>query len=173
MSDLQQKMSLMGAGSWMVDELIMPQPQYHSKWAGELQQMRSQMVGQPGRPLLWISIAAIDNGDPKHFKHNYLAPLMAGFHMPAMEIPLRNTTEVLKLAGLDSKDPNKTASVTYIMNTNPSYSLPPHLMAGVECKQIKVKSGDQAAFEKAVEAAYKEMLVRSGGKGFPLLLDRT
>ena len=144
MSNLQRKMSSMGAGwsrmgSWMVDELIMPLSSNHSKWAGELQRMRSYMVGQPGRPLLWISIAGISNGKPEHFKHNYLAPLMAGFHMPAMEIPLRNTTEVLKLAGLDSKDPNKTAGVAGSnMRTNPSYSLPPHLMAGVECKQIKV-----------------------------------
>ena len=34
----------------------------------------SRMVGQPGSSLLWISIAGIYLGDPKHFKHNYLAP---------------------------------------------------------------------------------------------------
>ena len=130
--------------------------------------MRSQLVGQPGRLLLWISIAGIDQGDPKHFKHNYLAPLMPGFHMPVMEIPLRNTSEVLKLAQLDSKDPNKTALVTN-MKTNPSYSLPPNLMSGIECREIKVKKNDNAGIERAVEAACKEMLVRSGGKGFPLL----
>ena len=155
----------------MVDELFMPEPKDHSKWAGELQQMRSHMVGQPGSPLLWISIAGIDKGDPEHFKHNHLAPLMPGFHMPAMEIPLRNTTEVLKLAGLDSKDVNKTADVGYATKTNPSYSLPPNLMAGIECRQIKVKKSDKAGIEREVEAACKEMLVRSGGKGFPLLLD--
>ena len=80
---------------------------------------------------------------------------MPGFHMPAMEIPLRNSTEVLKLAGLDSKDLNKTAGVTCSVSrmiTNPSYSLPPHLMAGVDCKQIKVKRGDQASIDKAVDA---------------------
>ena len=77
-SNLQQKMSSLGAGSWMVDELVMSDPKDHSKWAGELQQMRSHMVGQPGRPLLWISIAGISLGKPEHFKHNYLAPLMPG-----------------------------------------------------------------------------------------------
>ena len=35
------------------------------------------------------------------------ATLMPGFHMSVMEIPLRNTSEVLKLAGPDSKDANK------------------------------------------------------------------
>ena len=100
--------------------------------------MRSHMESQPCSPLLWISIAGISFGKPEHFKYNYLAPLMPGFHMPAMEIPLRNTTEVLKLAGLDSKDANKTVTVTGYMKTNPSYSLPPNLMAGVECRQIKL-----------------------------------
>ena len=170
MSDLQKKMRSMPAGSWMVDELVMPQPKDHTKWAGELQKMRSHMVGQPGSPLLWISIAGIYQGDPKHFKHNHLAPLMPGFHMPVMEIPLRNTSEVIKLAGLDLKNANKTAIVT-TMSTNPSYSLPPNLMSGIECRQIKVKKNDQAALEKAVEAACNEILVRSGGKGFPILFD--
>ena len=127
------------------------------------------MAGQPGRPRLWISIAGIYKGLPEHFKHNYLAPLMPGFHMPVMEIPLRNTTEVIKLAGLDSKDANKTAGV-YNMTTNPSYSLPPHLMSGIQCRQIKVKD-DYAEIKRAVEEACKEMLERTGGKGFPILLD--
>merc|ERR550532_2126477 len=134
--------------------------------------MKSHMEGQPGSPLLfWISIAGIPIGKPEHFKHNYLAPLMPGFHMPVMEIPLRYTRNTLKLAGLDSKDANKTAAVTSSMRTNPSYSLPPNLMSGIECRQIKVKQNDQAAVEKAVEAACNEILVRSGGKGFPILFE--
>merc|ERR1719507_1047028 len=172
MSNLQKKMRSMQAGSWMVDELIMPEPSRHTKWAGELKELRElqQMRSQPGSPLLlWISIAGIIDGKPEDFKHNYLAPLMPGFHMPVMEIPLRNTRNTLKLAGLDSKDANKTAVVTYGMNTNPSYSLPPNLMSGIECRQIKVKKNDNAELEKAVEAAYNEILVRSGGKGFPIL----
>jgi len=74
MSNLQKKMSSMPAGSWMVDELVMPHPKDHTKWAGELKQMRSHMVGQPGSPLMWISIAGINIGKPEHFKHNYLTP---------------------------------------------------------------------------------------------------
>merc|ERR1712152_81911 len=102
------------------------------------------MVGQPGHYLLWVSIARIHSGKPEHFKHNYLEPLMAGFHVPVMEFPPRNTKEVIKLAGLDSNNANKTTRVTTMMNTQPFYSLPPHLMSGVQCQQIKVKRNDDA-----------------------------
>merc|ERR1719210_332533 len=112
----------MPAGSWMIDELLMPEPSYHTKWAGELQKMRSYMVGQPGHYLLWISIAGIYIGQPEHFKHNYLAALMTDFHVPVMEFPLRNTKEVIMLAGLDSNTANKTATIGYLSTaTNPSY----------------------------------------------------
>ena len=37
-----------------------------------------------------------------------LSPMMLGFHMPKMEI----TTEVIKLAGLDSIDPSKIIYVS-------------------------------------------------------------
>merc|ERR1719273_2836423 len=138
MSELHKMMLSMPPGSWMIDELVMPEPSNHTAWAGELQKMRSHMVGQPGHYLLWISIAGIHSGKPEHFKHNYLEPLMTDFHVPVMEFPLRNTKEVIKLAGLDSNNANKTAYVGGI-ETNPSYTLPPHLMSGVHCQQIKVK----------------------------------
>ena len=152
----------------MVDELVMSEPKDHTKWAGELQQIRCHMESQPGRPLLWISIAGIDSGDPEHFKHNYLAPLMPGFHMPVMEIPLRNTKEVINLAELNSTDPNRKVNVQGIQ-TNPSYSIPPNLMSGIKCRKIKVKRDDDAELERAVDEACKEMWVRTGGKGFPVL----
>ena len=79
---------------------------------------------------------------------------------------------LIKLAGLDSTDANKTAYVSAV-KTNPSYSLPPHLMSGIQCRQINVKRYDDAALERAVEEACKEMRVRSGGKGFPVLLDES
>merc|ERR1712113_823930 len=88
---------------------------------------------------------------------------------PVMKIPLRNTTEVIKLAGLDSTDANKTAHVIGYVETNPSYSLPPHLMSGIKCRQIKVKK-DYAEIKRAVGEACKEMLVKTGGKGFPVLV---
>merc|ERR1712107_176403 len=172
MSELHKKMLSMPAGSWMIDELVMPDSSYHTKWAGELQKMRSHMVGQPGHYLLWISIAGIFAGKPEHFKHNYLEPLMSGFHVPVMEFPLRNTKEVIKLAGLDSNNANKTASFfNDLMTTNPSYSLPPHLISGVQCQQIKVKKDDDAELSKAVEAGCRVMLQRTAGSGFAVLLN--
>ena len=117
----------------MIDELAMPgasdpslMTRYHKVWAGELQKMRSHMVGQPGHCLLWISIAGIDSGKPEHFKHNYLVSLMTGFHVPVMEFPLRNTKEVIKLAGLDSNNANKTAYVAGFLKI-------PHRRALVIC----------------------------------------
>ena len=85
--------------------------------------MKSHMVGQPGHYLLWISIAGILDGKPEHFKHNYLAALISGFHVPVMEFPLRNRKEILKLGGLDFENKNRQSSVGQQMNTNPSYVL--------------------------------------------------
>ena len=120
LSMLHKKMLSMPVGSWMVDELLMPghykpdeMTRLHTKWAVELQKMKSHIVGQPGPYLLWISIAGIDMGEPKHFKHSYLAPMMSGFHVPVMEFPLRNTKEIIKLAGLDSNNANKIAPAGY------------------------------------------------------------
>ena len=120
--------------------------------------------------MLWISIAGMKNGKPEHFKHKHLAPLMPGFDMLVMEIPLRNTSEVIKLAGLDS---NVMTSYVSNIRTSPVYSLPPNLMSGIQCRQIKVKLGDRADLERGVEEACKEMLERTGGKGFPVLFDAT
>ena len=122
-----------------------------SKWAGELQKMRSHMVGQPGHYLLWISIAGMKITDLKHLKHSYLAPLMTDFHVPVMKFPLRNTNEVIKLAGLDSNDANVRADIPGAA-TNPSYSLPPHLMSGVQCQQIKLGK-NSAGFLKTLDDA--------------------
>ena len=97
---------------------------------------------------------------------------MPGFHMPVMEFPLRNTKDVIKLAGLDSNSANNTVGVGYgYTQTNPSYSLPPHLMSGVQCQQIIVKENDDAELSKAVEHGCRMMMQRTAGSGFPVLLD--
>ena len=171
MSELQKKILSLPTGSWMVDELCMPVPKDHTKWAAELKKMRNHFARHPGPPkMLWISIAGIDNGKPEHFKHDYLAALMPGFHIPVMELPLRNTREVIKLAGLDLKPTIKSVGLTS-MYTNPSYNLPPNLMFGVQCQQIKVKVGEDADYKKAIKAACQEILKRTAAKGFPVLLD--
>ena len=95
---------------------------------------------------------------------------MTGFHVPVMEFPLRNTKEVIKLAGLDSNNAKKTANVAGA-KSYPSYSLPPHLMTGVQCQQIKVKKNDDAELSKAVEAGCRVMTQRTAGSGFPVLLE--
>ena len=162
----------------MVDELVMPEPKDHTKWAGELQQMKNYLMGQPGHQLLWISIAGISNGKLEHFEHSYLSSLMRDFHLPVMTFPLRNTKEVIKLAGLDSNDTNKVTTVIDTnspghakIQTNPSYTLPPNLMSGVQCVTFKVKKDDNSALHKAVESASKEMMERTAEGGFHVLCD--
>ena len=174
MSELHTNMLSMPTGSWIVDELVMPHKGFHGKWAQELQKMRSHIVGQPGHYLLWISIAGMIGALPYSFKHKYMAPKMTGFHLPMMEFPLRNTKEVMKLAKLDSST-NSRRSTDSIANIKAPlyYSLPPHLMSGVQCHKVKVKIGDDAGLQKAIEAGGKEMLERTAGKGFPVLVDYT
>merc|ERR1712211_159250 len=42
--------------------------------------------------------------------------------------------------------------------------------SGVQCQQIKVKTGNQAELSKAVEAGCQVMLQRTAGSGFPVLI---
>ena len=156
-------------GSWMVDELGLPLLERHSEWADELQQMRDLIA--PGH-LMWISISGINGGKTEHFKHEYLAPLFRGFYLPVMELALRNTKEVIKLAGLDTKKANRTASADGY-TTNPSYILPPQLITGVQGEQIKIKQGNDAELNTAVDTAVKKMPERTAGKGFPILFDNS
>ena len=46
-------------------------------------------------------------------------------------------------------------------------------MSGIQCRQIKVKKDDKAELERGVVVAFKEMLNRTGGKGFPIIVDWT
>ena len=59
------------------------------------------------------------------------------------------------------------------MTSNPSYTLPPHLISGVQCQQIKVKRNDDAELSKAVEGGCRVMMQRTAGSGFPVLLDHS
>ena len=172
--DLCHKILTMPAGSWFVDEFVMTNPEEHTKWAEDLQNLRYYMASQPDRPLLWISMAGVMWGGPEHLKRSYLTPLMSGFHVPDMKIPLRNTMSVMRLAKMDREDTNRITNVT-TMKTSSSYSLPSSLMTGLECIEIKVKreSAIEATPEvdRAVEAACKLLLERNEGKGFPVFLD--
>ena len=55
--------------------------------------------------------------------------------------------------------------------SNPSYILPPHLISGVQCQQIKVKKNDDAELSKAVEAGCQVLMQRTADSGFPVLFD--
>ena len=70
---------------------------------------------------------------------------MPGFHMSVMKIPLRNTTEVIKLAVFDSTDVW-------------------HPVPADQCEE-----DDDAGLERAVEEVCKVILVRTGGKGLHVL----
>ena len=63
-----------------------------------------------------------------------------------------------------------TASI-YGAKTNPSYTLPPHILSGVQCQLIKVKKNDAAELSRAVEDGCQVMTQRTAGSGFPVLLD--
>ena len=171
------------AGSWMVDELIMPgdedeqeMKRMHRQWAKELQQLQSHMEAQTGKPQLWIACAGIDHGKTEHFKRTYLTSVLPPvFHLPEMDVPLRNTKQVLAMAELESNEDVKAlgdVGGVAPTKTNPVYRLPEQLMAGVKGKQFLVNNRDDSdELESVVETACKEVLGRTGGAGFPVLCD--
>ena len=104
---------------------------------------------------------------------------MPGFHLPKMEFPLRNTKEVIELAGLPACPQNcpqncyqnaKKTSLVAGVEANLCYSMPTGLMSGVKCQEIKVKKFSDAELSKAVETGCQVMLQRTAGSGFPILL---
>ena len=87
LSSLLKEATKRSASSWMVDELIMPHPKYHQQWAQDLQRLQNL-----AQPLLWIACAGIIDGKPEHFKRPYLRSILpSDFHIPEMDLPLRNT----------------------------------------------------------------------------------
>ena len=167
----------------MVDELIMPgdedemeMQRMHRQWAKELQQLQGHMKAQAGKPHLWIACAGIDHGKTEHFKQTYLTSVLPPvFHLPEMDVPLRNTKQVLAMAELESNEDVKAlgdVGGVAPTKTNPVYRLPDQLMAGLEGKQFLVNNRDDSdELESVVETACKEVLGRTGGAGFPVLCD--
>ena len=158
----------------MVDELIMPGSVYHQQWSKDLQQLQNHIEAQTGKPHLWIACAAIERGKTEHFERSYLTSVLPPvFHLPQMDIPLRNTKQTLAMAGLEGNtDVKKLNNHLTSAMTNPSYNIPDLVMDGVEGKQFLVNNrDDDDEMASAVEAACKEVLGRTGGAGFPLLFD--
>ena len=108
LSRLLKEVTTRSPGSWVVDELITPgswkdeqMTKIHQQWTKELQQLQRQVEVQTDDPLLWIACAGIDCGKAEHFTWAYLNTLLPPvFHLPQMEVPLRNTKQVLELAEL-------------------------------------------------------------------------
>merc|ERR1719229_810189 len=84
LSSLLKEATTRPSGSWMVDELIMPEPKDHQQWTQEFQQVKSHIEAQTGKPLLWIACAGINGGKAEHFNLSYLTTVLPGFYIPIM-----------------------------------------------------------------------------------------
>merc|ERR1712013_52973 len=157
-------------GAWMVDELVMPRPDKHKDWTEELQQLQDRITALPGKPPLWIACAGVDNGEVEHCRKPYLTSVLPkDFHIPEMDVPLRNTKETLKIAGLeDNKDTKNLGAAGILIHTNPVYRIPDQLMTGVKGDVFNYTDDNDA-----IDKACREVLRRSGGAGFPVLCDKT
>ena len=89
------------------------------------------------------------------------------FHIPEMDVPLRNTKETLAVAGLEhNKDAKNLGFAGMLFKTNPVYRIPGQLMKGVKGDVFNYTDDNDA-----INKAFREVLRRSGGAGFPVLYD--
>merc|ERR1712051_607299 len=72
LSSLLKEATTRPTGSWMVDELIMPEPKDHQQWSKDLEQLQNHIEAQTGKPHLWIACAGIEWGKTEHFERSYL-----------------------------------------------------------------------------------------------------
>merc|ERR1712130_38465 len=154
-------------------ELIIPRPEDHQQWSKDLEQLLNHIEAQTTKPHLWIACAGIKEGETKHFEQSYLASVLPPvFHLPHMDIPLRNTKQTLAMAGLEGNTKVKGLRYGTSTNINPVYTVPALLIDGVEGKEFLVNNkDDEDEVASAVEAACKEVFGRTGGAGFPLLCE--
>merc|ERR1712130_758717 len=125
---------------------------------------------------LWIACAGIEDGKTEHFERSYLTSVLPPvFHLPQMDIPLRNTKQTLAMAGLEGNTGVKglgTNGGLTSTKTNPVYTVPTLLIDGVQGKEFIVNNkNDEDELASVVDAACKEVLGRTGGAGFPLLCE--
>merc|ERR1719204_18061 len=133
----------------MVDELILPgantyenhkkltpeeqkekTKRLHEQVTKELEQLQNHFEAQPAKPPLWIACAGIDHGEAEHFERSYLTSILPpAFHLPEMDVPLRNTKQTLAMAGLEGNKSVKKLDYRSSTITNPVYRIPEHLMA--------------------------------------------
>merc|ERR1712047_160066 len=102
---------------------------------------QNHFEAQPAKPPLWIACAGIRYGDAEHFERCYLISILPpAFHLPEMDVPLRNTKQTLALAGLEGNKGVK--GLNYGTKNNPVYKVPSNLMEGVEGKEFLVNNRD-------------------------------
>merc|ERR1712004_95277 len=151
--------------SFMVDELVLPKEKEQKQVTKELEQLQNHFEAQPAKPPLWIACAGIHAGEAEHFERSYMTSILPpAFHLPEMDVPLRNTKQTLALAGLEMNKGVK--GLNFIdgtgTQTNPVYKVPDNLMEGVAGKEFLVNNRDVA---RVVEEATEELLRRTGGVG--------
>ena len=84
----------------------------HEQVTKELEQLQNHFEAQPAKPPLWIACAGILDGAAEHFERSYLTSILPpAFHLPEMDVPLRNTKETLTLAGLVGNAGMRTLSL--------------------------------------------------------------
>jgi len=183
LSSLLKEATRRPPGSWMVDEFIMPgnndedeMKRLHQQWSKDLEQLQKHIETQTTKPHLWIACAGIKDGKTEHFERSYLTSVLPRvFHLPQMDIPLRNTKQTLAMAGLEGNTMVKGLNEyggSSLIKTNPVYTVPTLLIDGVQGKKFLVNnSRDEDEVASVVEAACKEVLGRTGGVGFPLIFD--
>ena len=156
----------------MVDELIMPEPKDHQQWSKDLQQLQNHIEVQTEKPHLWIACAGIDIGEAEHFERSYLTSVLPPvFHLPQMEMPLRNTKQTLAMAGLEgNRDVKRLNSHGSSSTTaNPAYKVPYLMIDGIKGNQFLVNGRNYPdEVSSSVESACNEVLRRTGGAGFPI-----
>merc|ERR1712107_689756 len=126
--------------SFMVDELVIPgafedeeeTKRLHEHFTKELEQLQNHLEAQPAKPPLWIACAGIKEGKTEHFERSYLTSILPpAFHLPKMDIPLRNTKQTLAMAGLEGNKGIKRLDYHSSTSTDPVYRVPECLMEGV------------------------------------------
>ena len=146
-----------------------------------MEQLQNYFEAQPTKPPFWIACAGIEDGVAADFERSYLTSILPpAFHLPEMNVPLRNTKQTLAMAGLEGNKGVKGLNHDDGSGTQtaPVYKVPCNLMEDVEGKEFLVnvvnivnKGYDEKEIVRVVKEATKEVLRRTGGASFPLLCD--
>ena len=123
---------------------MLPKPSLHPGFISELQQLVLYTRSLPIPTRLWIAIAGMDEGKTEHMTKDYLQSLLADFHLPGLEMPLRSTLGVLGLAGMGGTTVSKEVPLLDpTVKSRVHYSIPPLLLPGVECPTFTYQSKDR------------------------------